>query len=447
MGYLVAASLKERLDALRASRQALSEHVAALSRREAELQRAHVAEKAAAEELAAAHRALRLQVSLHELTERVAGVGHWVMSRTEGRTVWSKSLFGIVGLAPRESMTLDEARELNPILEAAQFHAAIRRSDGAPEIYRVRRPGGEVRWIRASLIRAPEEAASAGEILGVVQDITAEHAATLALEGLVDDLEQRVANRTRDLESALAELDSFAHSVAHDLSAPLRVISGFAEMLGEDAAGRLTAEDLAKLARIRRSAVHMADLIADLLRLSRVNRTQLMRIDVDLSALAREIAGELSGSDPDRSVQWRIAEGLRADADPGLVRVLLQNLFGNAWKYSRGNPAAEIEFARCEGGRADEFHVRDNGVGFDMKFVDRLFAPFQRLHRADEFEGTGIGLATVQRIVRRHGGTVSAYGEEGKGASFRFSLSAPKAGSTRSGVSRVGGTAVPSELA
>ncbi len=250
---------------------------------------------------------------------------------------------------------------------------------------------------------------------------------------LLRTLERRVRERTAELEAANRELESFAYSVSHDLRAPLRAIDGFVRAVLEDHGARLPPEGQAHLERVRHAAQRMGRLIDDLLMLSRVTRREMVRRPVDLSALAREVASELAEREPGRRMTVRIAPGMRAEGDPSLLRLLLENLLGNAWKYTRPCPDAVIEVG-CEqgpGGGGMVYFVRDNGVGFDMRYAERLFAPFQRLHRDDEFEGTGVGLATVQRIVHRHGGRVWAEAEPGRGAIFRFTLApdrCPRAG-------------------
>lgn len=247
-----------------------------------------------------------------------------------------------------------------------------------------------------------------------------------ALENLrlLHTLELRVARRTAQLEAANRELESFAYSVSHDLRAPLRAIDGFARAVLEDCGERLPPEGRAYLDRVLGAAQRMARLIDDLLALSRVVRREMRRERVNLTELARQILAELAEREPGRTVTAVVAPGLEAEADPGLVRILLENLLGNAWKYTRPCRRAVIEVG-CEqdaGGSGMVYFVRDNGVGFDMRDAERIFAPFRRLHGDDEFEGTGIGLATVQRIVLRHGGRIWAEGEPGKGAVFRFTL-------------------------
>jgi signal transduction histidine kinase len=218
------------------------------------------------------------------------------------------------------------------------------------------------------------------------------------------------------------ELEAFSYSVSHDLRAPLRSIDGFAQALREDWGDRLdeTAQD--QLARVRNAAQKMGRLIDDLLKLARLTRSQIQRSEVNLSGIAQEICHELTERNPTRDVTWVIAENLRAWCDPSLARILLENLLGNAWKFTSKSADARIEFTRVPGVEPPVFVVRDNGAGFDMRYVDKLFAPFQRLHSDREFPGTGIGLATVQRIVHKHGGRVRPQAAVGHGAAFFFSF-------------------------
>jgi len=218
------------------------------------------------------------------------------------------------------------------------------------------------------------------------------------------------------------ELEAFSYSVSHDLRAPLRRIDGFSQALIEDYSERLNAEGKDYLNRVRNSAHDMANLVDDLLTLSRVTRGALKRGRVPMSELAHAIASDLNMSCPEREVDWTIEEGLVADGDERLIQALLTNLLGNAWKYSEKQGQAKIEFGITHVGEKPAFFVRDNGAGFSMEFSDKLFVPFQRLHTEEEFEGTGIGLATVQRIVNRHGGSIWAEAAVGKGATFYFTL-------------------------
>ena len=235
------------------------------------------------------------------------------------------------------------------------------------------------------------------------------------------DLEKRVEARTAELTVANNELEAFTYSVAHDLRAPLRGIDGFSALLIEQNTGALDHESAGYVERIRAASQRMGAMISDLLDLSRVSRRDLYKLPVDLSALAREVADELARGAPGRAVEWEIAPDLRARGDPGLLRLVLDNLLGNAWKYSRDADAPRIQVGRAAGvGGRVEFFVRDNGVGFDMQYANKLFAVFQRLHSAEEYEGTGIGLVTVRRIVERHGGSVRGEAAPGAGATFTF---------------------------
>jgi light-regulated signal transduction histidine kinase (bacteriophytochrome) len=232
----------------------------------------------------------------------------------------------------------------------------------------------------------------------------------------------QLSQRTAELEAANKELEAFAYSVSHDLRAPLRAMDGFSLALLEDYTGRLDAEGQDYLRRVRAATRTMAQLIDDLLELSRVTRAEMRRDAVDLGPLAQSIAAELQTMQPERQVEVIIADGLNTQGDPRLLRVVLENLLSNAWKFTGQQPQARIAFGLAEQNGQTAYFVRDNGAGFDMAYADKLFGVFQRLHRADEFPGTGVGLATVQRIIHRHGGRVWAEGAVGQGATFYFTL-------------------------
>jgi light-regulated signal transduction histidine kinase (bacteriophytochrome) len=244
---------------------------------------------------------------------------------------------------------------------------------------------------------------------------------------VLDRTEQKLAEeKLKDyavaLEGSNRELESFSYSVAHDLRAPLRSIDGFSQALVEDYADKLDEEGRKYLRFIRDSAQHMGQLIDALLALSRVTRSELRREEVDLSALARAAIARLVRNQPDRAVEVVIEDGLEDTGDPRLLAVVLDNLLGNAWKFTGRRDRARIEFGASSTEGHPVYFVRDNGAGFDMAFATKLFGVFQRLHTATEFEGTGVGLATVQRIVGRHGGRVWAEGLVNGGATFHFTL-------------------------
>jgi signal transduction histidine kinase len=230
--------------------------------------------------------------------------------------------------------------------------------------------------------------------------------------------------RLAELEAANQSLEAFSYSVAHDLRGPLRSISGGAGMLARNLAGRLDESDSRRVDAIQASIRNMGDIIDDLLRLADVVRAPLHAAVFDLSPIAGELAAALQQGDLERRVSFVIEPGLMASGDPGLVRVALDNLMRNAWKFTARAPEARIDVCRASTPRGTAFCVRDNGVGFDGKFAERLFGVFERLHQAAEFEGRGIGLAIVRRIIDRHGGVIWAEAAPGKGASFFFTLPA-----------------------
>ena len=289
-------------------------------------------------------------------------------------------------------------------------------------------------------VRAPTMR-SAGEIEQLVvtfnqmlTEIQAQHA---EIEEARARLEQRVADRTRELEfrteelevqgrelaAANRELESFSYSVSHDLRAPLRAIDGFSKALLSEYGDRtLDQRGMHFLTRVRAGTQRMSLLIDDMLRLAKVTRRPLERSDVDVTAVAEEVAAELAKRNSDRVVRCTIEPELRASADSHLLAIVFENLLGNAWKFTRIQKGAQIDVGQTSIGGEPLFFVRDNGAGFNAAYADRLFTPFQRLHDESEFEGTGIGLATVKRIITRHGGHVSAEGVEGSGATFYFTL-------------------------
>lgn len=256
--------------------------------------------------------------------------------------------------------------------------------------------------------------------------LRAEHrAGQAALAAAHAELERRVEERTRELWEANRELEAFAHSVSHDLRAPLTIAQRFAAALQDRAAGRLDATSLHYVQRILCAGRRMEAVIDNLLELSRVGRVELSATQVDLTALGEEAAAELREAEPRRRCDLQVQPGMRARGDPGLLRLVVTNLLANAWKFSSKREVAAIRFSELPAGRGQvAFEVRDNGAGFDPAHAERLFGTFERLHSDTEFQGTGIGLAIVRRVIERHGGSVAAEGVPGEGAAFRFSLPA-----------------------
>ena len=275
---------------------------------------------------------------------------------------------------------------------------------------------GAASWYDLSVSPVPEG------IFVLSVDVTARKRAEGELRGLNEELEERVRERTAQLEELNLELEAFSYSVSHDLRAPLRAIEGFSGMLVRDAADRLTAEDRSRLEVVRTNALKMSALIEDLLQFSRAGWSEVRKVPVDMRGLVTELLGEIVPDDRWDRFEIRVEELPDAHGDPELIRVVLQNLLSNAVKYAGKKERAVIEVGFRAAPEGTEYVVKDNGAGFDMKYVEKLFHVFQRLHGMSEFEGTGIGLALVRRIVERHGGRVTARGEVGEGATFSFTL-------------------------
>ena len=284
-------------------------------------------------------------------------------------------------------------------------------------------PGGiqrTVLWNSAPIFSADNKRQIATIAQG--QDITKRMQAQAEVQRLNVQLEQRVRDRTAELETVNQELEAFSYSVSHDLRAPLRAMDGFSMALLENCRGKLDPAAQRHLERIRANSQRMAELIDDLLKLAHLSRDAMSRERVDLTAMAKEIGAELQGANTGRVVELVVAPSLTADADKRMMHVVLSNLLGNAWKFTGKTAPARIEVGtRVQDGER-EFFVGDNGAGFDMAYAGKLFGAFQRLHSTSEFEGDGIGLALVQRIVRRHGGRVWAEGAVGRGATAYFTL-------------------------
>jgi len=365
--------------------------------------------------------------------QRIGRFGSWELDLQTQMFIWSEEITRIFeATAPPGTVSYAAfLRTIHPE-DREPFDKAFRAATAAGKsieyTYRLRMRDGRIKYVH---VRAEAQLDANGRPLksiGTTQDITEQELARQEIRRLNADLEQRVAERTAELTSANRELESFAYSISHDLRAPLRGIDGFSHLLAEEYGERLDDQGRGYLERVRRAAQRMGNLIDDILELSRVTRQEMRRVRVDLSQIAAELLEERARSEPEHRVGLSIAPGCTAFGDPQLLRVMLQNLLENAWKYSAKTASPRIEFG-CETEEGTTvFFVRDNGVGFDMRYADRLFTPFQRLHKPEEFEGTGIGLATVARVVHRHGGRVKALSEPGKGATFSFTLATESAG-------------------
>jgi|GEM_PF-806511 len=368
------------------------------------------------------------EASLAE-AEALAHVGSWEIDLEAGRAFWSDEQYRILGYRPGE-VEASYDNFLNVIhpedrktMEAAVAAATTGGSRLLSIDYRVVRESGEVRYVSG---RARVYIGADGRpfrMVGASLDVTERELADQEIRRLYENLERRVTQRTTELRLANQELESFAYSVSHDLRAPLRSIDGFSQLVLTRYGEGLDATGCDYLERVRRATQRMGEMIDALLSLSRVIRSELRRAPVDLAALAREVAGELQQAAPERRVRFDFPRHAEVVGDPRLLRIVLDNLLGNAWKFTARREQAEIGLSVEATEEGWECCVRDNGAGFDPRFADKLFAAFQRLHRPEEFEGTGIGLATVARIVHRHHGRVWASGVPEAGATFHFTLS------------------------
>lgn len=358
-------------------------------------------------------------------TNRMAHVGGWSLDIATQQATWTDEMARIYELPPDTVPTRDLAMAYFHGDDRTRLDAAVRQAVREGRAYdlelQLHMPDGRRKWVRA-LGQAVRENGRTVRLEGITQDVTDRRAAEEAVHELNAQLEQRVADRTAQLRAANAELDSFAYAVSHDLRAPLRAMSGFSEALIEDYGPQLDNTARSYLDQISLASRHMGELIDGLLVLSRSTRGLLQQGDVDITALAERAVAELRRAEPGRTVQVDISPGLHARGDRRMVDAVLRNLIGNAWKYSAGQAAAHIRVSQHQRDGHTWTEVADNGAGFDMAHAGRLFKAFARLHRQDEFPGLGIGLATVQRIVHRHGGRIEADSAPGQGARFRFTL-------------------------
>lgn len=317
---------------------------------------------------------------------------------------------------PIESLIPQNLRQRHTGHRAHYMHAPGTRPMGQGLSLCAQRKDGSVFPVEISL--SPMETPDGIWVTSIIRDVTQREQASQHIRQLNEDLQRRAV----ELEAVNREIEAFNYSVSHDLRTPLRAIDGFSQALLEDYADQIDARGREHLTRVRVAARRMGDLIDDLLRLSRVTRAEMSRDTVNLSALAETIVADLRRAEPERQVEVAIQPGLLAQGDSKLLRIAPANLLSNAWKFTGLQPVARFEMGQRATDGTHTFFVRDNGAGFDMAYVDKLFGAFQRLHGANEFPGTGIGLATVQRIIHRHGGEVWAEAVVNAGATFYFTL-------------------------
>jgi len=380
-----------------------------------------------ATERSRAEAALRESEARLREAQRIGHVGSWEFDVATRQMTWSDEMYRIYERKRSDfegtwqSLLAMAHPDDVRIIRSAGLEATNAKDTNEMQ-HRILTPDGRTKHIHVRFEVFRNDEGKSVRALGTVQDITEQVLARAEIEHLNERLEVRVRERTAEMETANKELESFAYSISHDLRAPLRGIDGFSHLLDEEYGERLDEQGRGYLKRVRGAAQRMGALIDDILELSRVTRRQMVRKRVDLSRMAADILDEFRQAQPQRSVDARIEGGIVVEGDPQLLRVMMQNLIENAWKYSGKTDQARIEFGREADGATPCLFVRDNGAGFDMRYAGRLFAPFQRLHKPEEFEGTGIGLATVARVVHRHGGRVWAEAEPGQGATFRFTL-------------------------
>ena len=360
-------------------------------------------------------------------TQGVAHLGIWEWDVTEPTATWSDELYRIYGLS-RDTYTpsyenclaMVHPDDRQRVMDATNrvFHEHVSYSHDE----RILLPDGSLRYLHTWAHPVLDDDGTLVRLVGVCQDITEQKRAEAQVLELNRDLERRVEERTRTIERSLRDVEAFNAMVSHDLRAPLQVIAMTCQVMSMDTSEPLPARFTGHMERLQRSVGHMTQLVNDLLALAHVGGAALERTDVDLSAMAADVIADLRRLAPDREATVDIAPGLACRADRGLMRSVMENLLGNAWKYSSRVEHARISVgATTEDGRT-RFFVRDNGAGFEAADASRLFRPFERLHKASDFAGTGVGLAVVQRIIERHGGQIEAQGEPGKGAVFSFDV-------------------------
>ncbi|MCM0080339.1 GAF domain-containing protein [Geomonas sp. Red32] len=352
-------------------------------------------------------------------------MGMWEWDFTNHRSFWSPMEYQLLGLPAGDGESDSDVffRHVHPEDQEhlkTSIQSAVNLRDHWEHEFRVIRADGEVRWLVGAGYVLEESKGKAVRMIGINYDITERKQLEQELRLAHDTLEQRVRERTVELQASNRELESFSYSVTHELGAPLRAMNSFSHILMEDYGELLDDEGRNYLTKISAAASRMGHLVEDLLKLSRVTRRKLKRETVQLSELAEEVVCNLRIHYPQREVKVTIDGGVEGHWDPSLASLALQNLIGNAWKYTGKIANPEVHFGSYSDGRETVYFVRDNGIGFEMSYADKIFLPFERLHKIGEYEGNGIGLATVQRVIAMHGGRIWAQGAAGEGATFFF---------------------------
>lgn len=359
------------------------------------------------------------------LTTDAAHMGIWDYNVVDGSLVWDDWMYRLYGV-DRQNFSGAYAAWTQAVhpddlpAAVALLQATIRGQAKFDTRFRIIRPDGAVRWIKAVAASIPDPQGKIIRITGANLDITDEVDIYNSLESTLEKL----AASNRSLQVANKELESFSYSVSHDLRAPLRSIDGFSKILVQAYADKLDAQGQDFLKRMRAAAQRMEQLIDDMLVLAHISQTELVSQHFDLSALVETAIAQLREAYPERQIETVVQPDVQASGDPKLIRIVLDNLLGNAWKFTGKTEHARIEFGCVTRDGNTEFFVRDNGAGFDMAYANKLFGAFQRLHHVNDFPGSGIGLATVIRIIHKHGGDVRAEAAVGQGATFWFTLSA-----------------------
>jgi signal transduction histidine kinase/CHASE3 domain sensor protein len=390
--------------------------------------------------------ALRQSDARRRFALETAKLGDWELNldtMQATRSLLHDQIFGYPSLLPEWNVDIFLGRVHPDDRERvrADFAGCLKRGEKWEFESRIICPNGDMRWIWACGDHYRDSSGKATWLAGIIQDVTQQKAIEKEIKMLNSELEQRVVERTAQLETANKELEAFSYSVSHDLRAPLRHISGFSKMLSEEFSPALDATAQRYIDRIQVGTQKMGLLVDELLNLARVGRHILRLQPTGLNSIVAEVIAILEPDREGRQVEWAIADLPAVECDPVLVKQIFQNLLANALKFTRPRTHAIIEISHKEKEEDGQlvFMVRDNGIGFNMKYVDKLFGVFQRLHSTDEFEGTGIGLVIVQRIVHKHGGRVWAEGVADKGAAFFFTLGVGKQAKSKNHAATAGG--------